>query len=358
MRREHAILVLTMFLVFIAISYVALKYSGNSKNPGTDLLTGKSALVPAKEMQKEKPKIVTDDGSLDVTFCPRENCSSYAEHQLRSAQTSVHCAFYDFRLDNLISALGDASTRGVDVKVVVDDANTQYIENASFAFKTDPANTMMHNKFCIIDGRTVLTGSFNPTSNCAFKNNNNFIVVNSPVLAKQYSAEFDEMWSGRFSSGMKSERELVVLPNISLEVYFCPDDGCEAKLNSLLANANSSIYFMTFSFTLDSSKDILIQKYRSGLTVEGVFEKQQLSDWDIYDGLLLEGLPVMLDTNKYKLHHKVFIIDNSTIVTGSMNPTNNGVKHNDENMLIIYDKEGSIARRFIEEFAYVYPDKI
>ena len=52
------------------------------------------------------------------------------------------------------------------------------------------------------------------------------------------------------------------------------------------------------------------------------------------------------------MHHKVFIIDNETVITGSMNPTGNGDKYNDENILIIRNKE--ITGRFLQEFANVY----
>lgn len=48
------------------------------------------------------------------------------------------------------------------------------------------------------------------------------------------------------------------------------------------------------------------------------------------------------------MHHKVFIIDGKTVVTGSFNPTAGGNTRNDENILIIEDEE--IAELFLEEF--------
>jgi phospholipase D len=52
------------------------------------------------------------------------------------------------------------------------------------------------------------------------------------------------------------------------------------------------------------------------------------------------------------MHHKVFIIDKEAVVTGSYNPTKSGNTRNDENMLIIHDKE--IANQFLEEFDFVW----
>ena len=60
------------------------------------------------------------------------------------------------------------------------------------------------------------------------------------------------------------------------------------------------------------------------------------------------GIDVKTDNNKYKLHHKVFIIDNETVITGSFNPSKNAEWNNDENILIIHSKEA--AKLYINEF--------
>ena len=53
------------------------------------------------------------------------------------------------------------------------------------------------------------------------------------------------------------------------------------------------------------------------------------------------------------MHHKVFIIDGKTVITGSFNPTEGGDKRNDENILIIRDE--GIAQKFREEFEQIHP---
>jgi phosphatidylserine/phosphatidylglycerophosphate/cardiolipin synthase-like enzyme len=52
------------------------------------------------------------------------------------------------------------------------------------------------------------------------------------------------------------------------------------------------------------------------------------------------------------MHHKVFIIDGKTVITGSMNPTAGGNERNDENVLIIEDE--GIAGLYLEEFEKVW----
>jgi phosphatidylserine/phosphatidylglycerophosphate/cardiolipin synthase-like enzyme len=48
------------------------------------------------------------------------------------------------------------------------------------------------------------------------------------------------------------------------------------------------------------------------------------------------------------MHHKVFIIDGNTVITGSANPTKNGLTRNDENILVI--RSGKIAQQYLAEF--------
>ena len=60
------------------------------------------------------------------------------------------------------------------------------------------------------------------------------------------------------------------------------------------------------------------------------------------------GIGVIKDKNKYKMHHKVFIVDNETVATGSFNPTSSGDEKNDENVLIIHDR--NITSYFLAEF--------
>ena len=52
------------------------------------------------------------------------------------------------------------------------------------------------------------------------------------------------------------------------------------------------------------------------------------------------------------MHHKVFIVDEAVVITGSYNFTRSAAESNDENVLIIYSPE--IAARYLEEFSRVY----
>ena len=84
------------------------------------------------------------------------------------------------------------------------------------------------------------------------------------------------------------------------------------------------------------------------VNVSGIFERNQASRSSVYEYLKYQNISVYLDKSKYNLHHKVFIIDKKIVVTGSYNPSLNGDKRNDENMLVITDKD--IASLYLSEF--------
>jgi len=66
----------------------------------------------------------------------------------------------------------------------------------------------------------------------------------------------------------------------------------------------------------------------------------------------IEGLPVRLDKNKNRMHHKVIIIDKRRVLTGSYNFSKSANKRNDENILMIDNKK--IAKEYLKEFYRLY----
>jgi phosphatidylserine/phosphatidylglycerophosphate/cardiolipin synthase-like enzyme len=311
-----------------------------------------------KIIEKRAPQTETIQENTtepDIYFCPRDDCGAELVAWMDAAEKSIHCAFFELELENVKDKL-DEKSASVDVKLVTDSDYYKQISNTSIAkkglVKQDNKTGFMHNKFCVLDGKAVWTGSFNPTERCNFKNNNNAIFYQSTALAANYEAEFSEMWNGTFEKGSRTENPSVVLNGHNISSFFCPEDWCGNKVIYELQDAHHSVRFMTFSFTHDEIGKQLIALQKKGVSVKGVFEKSQNNDYTEYNPLQAAGIDVRWDGNKYNLHHKVFIIDNSTVVTGSFNPTSNGDTRNDENILIIHDP--AVAAKYMEEWERVW----
>jgi phosphatidylserine/phosphatidylglycerophosphate/cardiolipin synthase-like enzyme len=296
----------------------------------------------------EEPRQIIAETTRDylVYFCPQDNCT---ERFLALAENAskIDCALYDLDIPAIIEVLEKKNAR-----IVIDRDNLKGLQNSTLDYMTNDGSQLSHNKFCVFDRRVVWTGSFNPTMSENRENNNNVVVLFSRYIAENYEQEFLELWQGGFGSGQRVNYPVVFVNGHEIENYFCPEDcvgnGALALIVELIGKANSSIYFMTFSFTVDSIGSLLIEKQREDVVVKGIFEKSQNSRYSEYSKLGAAGLDVRFDGNRFQMHHKVFIIDGKVVITGSWNPTKSGTERNDENILIMHDE--AVAKKYLEEF--------
>ncbi len=275
-------------------------------------------------------------------------------------------AFYDISSMRIADALVRASKRGVKVRLVTDSDNLsggaiEVIMEAGIPVIDDNRSALMHNKFAVIDDSIVYTGSTNATDNCAFKNNNNSIIISSHELAQIYDAEFEEMFTQGIFGNKKEGTPLAPLINkyyvkiddININAYFAPENNIEKIINSRIKKAEKSIRFMAFSFTSDVIGETMIEKFRNGILVEGIFERRGAgSEYSEYTKMLIEGIPVIKDRNRHNMHHKVIIIDDRIVITGSFNFSKNANSRNDENIILIDSPD--VAAQYNAEFKRLY----
>lgn len=275
-------------------------------------------------------------------MCSIENCSAAFAFEYRSS-TSLDCAFFELDDPVVLEILNTTSSR------VVLDADDK-IDNPLFDVRYDDSSAYMHNKFCIDEKNRVWTGSWNPTQS-AQDDRNNVVVLDSPSIAAEYRREFEELWQGTFHKGTPKKLDRVIYNEQPIRVAFCPEDNCQGVVLDTLRNANRSVYFMTFSFTDTRIAQELIRLHEKGVYVTGYFEPF-LKRYSQFAVLNSSGVPVYLDADTGFLHHKVFIIDNTTVITGSYNPTSNGNTRNDENMIVISDPQ--TAHVYLDEFRRIH----
>jgi phosphatidylserine/phosphatidylglycerophosphate/cardiolipin synthase-like enzyme len=110
---------------------------------------------------------------------------------------------------------------------------------------------------------------------------------------------------------------------------------------------------MAFVFTDDDIASAIIARHRAGVRVRIVTETRNV-DGDGSDVAAFQkaGIDILPDGNSYMMHHKVIVIDNDVVVTGSYNFSSNAANDNDENVLILHSAE--IAGQYLEEFERVY----
>lgn len=283
---------------------------------------------------------------------------------INNAQVSIHIASFEFNLTPVAEALIAAKNRGVDVKWITDDENgLEYdiqpgrgqfslLTGAGIEVKDDAGRSaLMHNKFWIFDQQIVWTGSTNVTVNGIFKQNNNVVVMRSPEMAFIFEREFQEMWSGQFGPRAPStlSNQWAILDGTPIQVLFSPEDNAISNLIALVNDAQTSIRFLAFSFTDYPLAQAMIDRAKAGVDVNGVFEtfgsngtRSELRT------MWCANLPVRQDGNGSFLHDKIIIVDNSIVVTGSLNYSSNADESNEENVVILDNAE--IAALYLQEF--------
>ena len=279
---------------------------------------------------------------------------------LLQAQTAVDIAAFDLDLPSIVDALVDLKKRGLPVRIVTDSDNTDLasirrLRRNGISVVEDKRTGLMHNKFIIIDQRYLWTGSLNLTTNGVYCNNNNFVRFDAPELAANYTAEMGEMYDDH-SFGPKSPvntpHELLTVNGIHIENYFAPER--ELELVNVLARtvvrAQSEILFLAYSFTNEEIGEAMLGRADAGIPIRGVFETVG-AESGYYTRMRDAGLPnvdVRLDGNPALLHHKVIIVDRSTVIFGSFNFSSSANRNNDENVVIVDD--ATFASYFVQEF--------
>ncbi len=280
---------------------------------------------------------------------------------IESASESVDVAAYDFDLEPVATALVQAARRGVRVRLVTDsdyaeEFGPQTLHREGIPVVFDDRAPFMHNKFVVIDNAVVWTGSWNLTENGTYRNNNNAVVLTSEKLAANYTTEFEEMFIDR-AFGPTSPDVMpyphVNLDGVRVETVFEAEGNLRARILSLLDEADATIYVMAFVFTDDEIADTLIDRHRAGIEVVAVVEARNTeSPGSDYNQLRRAGIEILEDGNPYIMHHKVIIVDEAIVVTGSYNFSASAAERNDENALILHSPE--VAARYVEEFWRVY----
>lgn len=278
---------------------------------------------------------------------------------IKQTQNTLDIAAFEMNNEVIADAIIDAHERGVTVRIVTDDEHgiededgiLQNIADLGVPVVDDDRSALMHNKFMIMDGTAVWTGSWNYTVNGTYRNNNNAVVFQNTEAVAAYQTEFDEMFlDGEFGSTSTDQGVINFSQgDVDVTVIFASEADEVPVLTETIQQADSNIRIMTFVFSSDELGDAMIDMMEQGVTVQGVFEnRNSTADWSELPRLQCAGGEMRQDGNPYTLHHKVFIIDDDTVVTGSFNYSDNALSSNDENVVIIKNKD--IASLYIEEW--------
>jgi len=279
-----------------------------------------------------------------------------------AARLSVDVAIYNLNLWSIRDALINAQHRGVTVRMVMESDNmdgeeVQQLLDAGIPIVGDQQEGLMHNKYVVIDRSEVWTGSMNLTTSGAYLDHNNLVHIRSNQLAENYSTDFEQMFTDHLFGAEKQSNApypRVFIEGTTVENYFSPDGGIENRIVELIRGAKKNIKFLAYSFTSDPIGQAMRDQAFFGIPISGVMDKDQINtnEGTEFDLLKQGGVDVRRDGIAGLMHHKLILIDDSIVITGSYNFSNSAETRNDENVIILFNTEA--AARYLDEFWRVY----
>ncbi|MGM0852327.1 MAG: phospholipase D-like domain-containing protein [Bacillota bacterium] len=331
-------------------------------------------------------------GSADDANILSDSPMFVVEDAVKRAAYDLPASFSDFPQRNV--TVGSTATTGYMF------VEGEWKETDSYY---SPGN-QMHNKFAVVDGKWVFTGSWNFTVTGLYGSEENMnqgildgnqqhvVEVHSPELASIYKTEFEEMWGSGSTTPNNtvsnfSTRKVDNTPHTlpiggnTVEVYFSSGDDAVGRMTELVkTEADENAYFTIFAWSDQALVDELKNKWEgsnmdnqgtlTGFDVKGLYDASFWNQWwsasiemtgrtatqtstNNPNTRWANPAPVYKANESRKLHAKTMLIDadtnsDPTVIVGSTNWSENGNNVNDENMLIIHDD--AITNQFLQEF--------
>ncbi len=152
-----------------------------------------------KELIEEA--VVAAPKDREVCFSPGSRCDLKLIRFIESAKTSIDMAIFDINLDQLVHVLIQKSHQ-IPVRVLVDSRQSkeksslvQTLVKGGIEVRLGTQRGLMHDKFSIVDGKRIETGSFNYTNHATRANQENQIYLGDQEIVDQYRSRFNESWA-------------------------------------------------------------------------------------------------------------------------------------------------------------------
>ncbi len=295
------------------------------------------------------------------------------------ATARIDLAVMGFTHPDLLAAFERAFDRGIAIRMVGDaghleNSGYQLFRDRHIPMVTGNQQHIMHDKFMVVDDRFVLGGTANWSPTDMERNSNNWVLMDSPAVAADFTAEFEQMWGGSFGH-LKTEIDngrSYQLGDTEVEVWFSPNEDGLGRMLEVVGAAQDSVRFTIFAFTKDQVGSLLIEKqdelmardlaegvdldlpFSERRSVAGVIDQSQLhSNGQYHEAyrLLAAGIPMRLDGDDNsaqpgdyqagggRLHSKTMLIDvegeEPVVITGSFNWSSSATVSNDEFLLVM-----------------------
>jgi phosphatidylserine/phosphatidylglycerophosphate/cardiolipin synthase-like enzyme len=172
-------------------------------------------------------RAMVGDTPVDVLFAPHPRSDpnhglNLISSSLAAAQQRLDLALFVFSAQALTDGIASLQAKGVKLRLLADpgfasrsfsevldllgvaladrhcklEAGNRPLEEAAegVGIPRLSRGDKLHHKLAVIDGRTVISGSFNWSPSAAHQNDEVLLVIHSPLLAAHFTREIDRLW--------------------------------------------------------------------------------------------------------------------------------------------------------------------
>lgn len=160
----------------------------------------KPAGIADRALSQISETLIPPPAPDEVCFSPEGHCDIKLWKFIQSATQSLDIAVFDITHDKIAHEIAVASKK-IPVRLLVDRRQAKgphsvvsTLIKAGVEVRYGYQRGIMHNKFSLVDGTRLQTGSFNYTDGASSKNNENQVYLNQPNIVRQYIQRFEGLW--------------------------------------------------------------------------------------------------------------------------------------------------------------------
>jgi phosphatidylserine/phosphatidylglycerophosphate/cardiolipin synthase-like enzyme len=146
----------------------------------------------------------------------------------------------------------------------------------------------------------------------------------------------------------------------SSQIFFSPGGGTREQLVQLIQTTTGDISIAIFSFTSKELAMALLKENKEGRNIRIIADRGQAqSKYSVLNLLNKNNIEVKylpVSSGRGMMHHKFMVIDGAYLVTGSYNWSTNAESFNNENTIILKEKE--FIKQYILEFERLWSEAV
>ena len=140
------------------------------------------------------------------------------------------------------------------------------------------------------------------------------------------------------------------------EVYFSLYDDPESIIIRSIDVAGESISIAMYTFTDREIAQAILRAKDRGVDIKIYLDRSQVNaKYSKSRCFVKNNIGVRISSNNYIMHNKFAVIDNKIVITGSYNWTASAGERNDENLLVVDDKD--IIKKYQTQFSNLWDNK-